>query len=249
VLGDAGSHLKGIMPALANGGWFDAMDIHYWSGGAHYQLENLDKVRAGLDANGYAGAGIWMCEFGSARNIAQGPAPAQTASEQARWLVKAMVANRAAGVTRILWNNLVGWTNFGGDPKSQFNFMGLVSSGAASGDDPSMLGKETVAYYAFERLVVETDTGVAKLEGEMPGMPAGVRAFQWSPNGGGHPFFIAWTDQGTMQAGFPCPTPGAKVVTLVPDDNGTFTESLVASSGGLVLIDVGLDPVLVRPVD
>jgi hypothetical protein len=245
ALGDTGRHQRDIIPLL-DGVPFDAVDVHYWSTADDYLLPVLEPMRRGLDGMGLVHVEIWMCEFGTYTNEPD-RLPPHTDEYQARWLVKAMVANRAGGVRRILWNNLVGWTNFGGDPGSMFNFMGLISSGAASGDRADDLGRERPAYAAFQRLVAETDTDVADLGGPVDGLPGSARAVSFTPRDGGPTFFVAWSDADPATVDLPCPRTAARVSSLVPDEVGLFDETVVPTEGGVVSVELGEDPVLVRP--
>jgi hypothetical protein len=204
-------------------------------------------MRSALDASGRTDTAIWMCEFGTWVHQPRNR-PAQTETEQARWLVKAMIANRAAGASRILWNNLVGWANFGGDAESQFNFMGLVSSGTLSGDGAADLGRERVAYWAYRRLVAETETDVADFAGEpMHDLPTS-RLFQFVRRSDGRTVFVIW-GAGTVEL-HDCQGARVLVVNLVPDADGHFQETTHDCVGNSVAIDFSEpDPILARGTD
>ncbi|MBI4705286.1 MAG: hypothetical protein HY744_29615 [Deltaproteobacteria bacterium] len=248
VLGDTAEHTAKIVPLLAGGGYFDAVDTHYWSAAQNgYQPPPLPKLRQVLDEGGYASAEIWMCELGTHRNKPD-QQPPQTAEEQARWLVKAMVANRAAGVSRILWNNLVPWINFMGQPGSWYNFMGLISTGEASGDAASELGKPVTAYHSYARLIAKTDSEESVLVGEQPVSAKDGRLFAFEPRGGGERFYVAWSDGSPATIELPLSGPAAEVSSLVPDEGGKFLAQNLEAKDGKVAVDLGADPMLVEPV-
>jgi hypothetical protein len=245
VLGDMGRSQRDILPLISDVD-FSAVDVHYWSTDATYQFPMLEMMRSGMDTWGLADVEIWMCEFGTYTNQ-PGRLPPHTDAYQARWLVKAMVANRAAGASRILWNNLVAWTDFGGSSDSQFNFMGLISTGEDSGDEAADLGRERPAYFAFQRLLAATGTAAAELVGEVEGLSEPARAVAFAPRDGSPTIHVAWSDGATTSIDLPCSLASARVTTLVPDEAGVFEESVVPAAGGLVSLELGEDPVLVEP--
>jgi hypothetical protein len=246
VLGDLGEHLAEVVPRLA-GVSFDAVDIHFWCmrEPCAYQYPKLASVRSLLDANGHPATEIWMGEFGSWVNGAKG-LPTHSAEDQARWLLKAMVANRAAGVSRILWNTLAPWTNFAGSADSPFNFMSLLSNGTASGDPADDVGRERIAYQAYRRLIAETSPRAARLVGELPAPATSVRAFRFEGLGGGSSRTLLWSDAGEQSATLSCASASVQVQGLVPSSSGEFPEAQTqACSGGSLQLQVGLDPLLV----
>lgn len=247
VLGDMGRAQRDILPLIVDVD-FAAVDVHYWSTAEDYQLPFLEMMRRGLDTAGLGHVEIWMCEFGTYTNH-PGRLPPHTDAYQARWLVKAMVANRAAGAERILWNNLVAWTSFGGDPDSQFNFMGLISTGEASGDEASEVGEERPAYFAYQRLIEATGTAAAALVGEVVELPAPARAVAFEPRDGSPIIYVAWSDGGDVTVDLPCPLASARVTTMVPDAAGVFEETTVPASTELVSVELGEDPVLIEPTE
>lgn len=245
VLGDVGEQFPQILPLLKDGGHFDAVDMHFWCTRApcDYERPNLAKLRQLLDANGYQQAEIWMTEFGTWVNSAQ-DLPLHTAEDQARWLVKAMIANRAAGVRLILWNNLVPWTQFNGNPDSVYNFMGLLTNGLASGDAAGDVGQRRVSYHAYQRLILETDTSVARLIGELS-HGAGARAFNFSRLTDDSQLIIAWSDDGARTIQLPCDGDPALVTNLIPSATGDFQQSPLPCIGSSLNLELSVNPLLV----
>lgn len=173
--------------------------------------------------------------------------PEHTAEDQARILVKALLANRALGATRILVVNLVSWSDFAGDPQSLFNFMGLISSGTDSGDDASDLGHERIAYYSFRRLVAATETDVAELVGVRTDVDAPAVVVELRRRSDDRAIFVAWSDGAETPLELPWSAPDARVTDLVPDAAGDFTASTESAAGDRLSLTVGQDPLLVEP--
>ena len=246
LLGDLGPHMKDVLPLLNDGGPpFHAADVHFWGNINMYEMKNLTKIREGLDKSGHASAEIWMTEFGThAGKPDKGPEQDQT--DQARWLVKAMVSNRAQGVSRILWNNLVAWTAFKENPASVFNFMGLVSNGASSGDPVEDLGKKRLSYYAYERLIAATGTKHATLIGEVASVPEPARAFEFHRSETMTPVYVVWSDGTDTEVSLAFSDVEARVVGLVVGEDGVHPEQTVQSTDGLVTVTATADPAIVE---
>ncbi len=246
VLGDVGEQFPKILPLLKDGAHFDAVDMHFWCTNTPcaYENPNLAKVRQLLDASGYQQAEIWMTEFGTWVNSAEG-LPLHTAEDQARWLVKAMIANRAAGVRLILWNNLVPWTRFGGDPNNVYNFMSLLSNGPASGDAVGDVGRRRVSYHAYRRLIAETDNRTTQLVGELPLSTSGVRAFNFSRLADDAQRIIIWSDDGAKTIQLPCDGASVQLTNLIPSAAGDFQQSPLPCVDSKLTLEVSDDPLLV----
>ncbi len=73
-----------------------------------------------------------------------------TEKDQAAFLIKGYAYNMAHGVFLINWNNLVEWNNFGGNPKSIYNFMGLIADGVNG--DPIPAGTTRLSYYTYKKM-------------------------------------------------------------------------------------------------
>lgn len=246
VLGDTGKHVKQIIPLLAGADWFDAVDTHFYPAGEDYLSPAVPGIRQILDANGYKNAEVWLGEIGFYLH-APNNLPARTASEQARVMVKAMVVNRALGAARLLLVNLVSWSNFSGDPQNLFNFMGLISSGADSGDRSADLGRERIAYYSYKRLIAATETDVAELIGPRGNPTDSLRVIEFRRHVDGQAFFIAWSDGIDASLSLPWNAPHAVVTNLVPNMKGEFTENIVNSKDDSLSVAVGQYPLLIEP--
>lgn len=124
----------------------DAFDIHHWGRANQYKLPNIEQMQTLLASNGYYDAQIFMLECGTFCGTVSGRTQDET--DQACYLVKSYIYNIAHGVSLILWNNLVDWYAFGGDQKSQYNFMGLITDGM-NGDPLTDMGIPRMAYACY----------------------------------------------------------------------------------------------------
>lgn len=122
----------------------------------------------------------------------------------------------------------MGWTNLGGSADSQFNFMGLISTGEASGDEAGELGRERPAYFAYQRLIAATGAAAAALVGEVEGLA--------SPS-----IHVAWSDEASVTVDLACPAPSARGVAslleltrslLLIHDTGPVVKSAATSCSG-----------------
>lgn len=245
VLGDTGRHVKQIIPLLAGGDWFDAVDTHFYPAGEDYLSPAVPGIRQILDANGYKDVEVWLGEIGFYVH-APNNLPSHTPEDQARIMIKSMLTNRALGAAKLLLVNLVSWSNFGGDPQSIFNFMGLISSGADSGDRSADLGRERITYHAYKRLIAATETDVAELIGPRGNPTDSLRVIEFRRRVDGQAFFIAWSDGVETPLNLPWSAPRAIVTNLVPDTKGNFTENIASIKDGLLSIAVSRDPLLIE---
>lgn len=247
VLGDLGPHLRDVLPRLPADIPVHAVDLHYWPDRVEqYEHPALGMLRTSLDAGGRADTEIWMTEFGVHVNQ-PGRLARHTAEQQAAWLVKAMLWSRARGVGRILWNNLVAWTDFNGDPESRFNFMGLVSGGASSGDPAEALGQERLAWFTYQRLIAATGTRNAELIGAVDGLPGDARVVELRRLADDAPIYVGWSDSGGATVELPCPAATADVTDLVPAADGRFAPEAVPAEDGRVSVALGVSPRLIEP--
>jgi predicted transcriptional regulator with HTH domain len=72
----------------------------------------------------------------------------QSEAEQASGLLKIYIYGLAIGIDKIFWNGLIELHNFAGNPKSSFNFYGLVNNPANDGKSHKKL-----AYYTYKKMV------------------------------------------------------------------------------------------------
>ena len=248
VLGDTGTSTLAVITALGGEGVFDAVDVHYYPRDLAPVPPMLALLREALDEQGYAAAEIWMTELGTWVNQPPPPPdvpliPLQTEADQARFLVQAMLGNRALGVSRVLWApGLVAWSGLG-----LFDYMGLVTTGADGGDDAADVGRERIAYQAYRRLIAETETDVADLVGLRAGSTPALAVVELRSRADGQAFFVAWTDGASSSLELPWSAPQARVTNLVPDASGRFTESTVTATGGLLSVALDQDPYLIQP--
>ncbi len=196
VLGHLGSHLSAVVAALQDQGAFDAVDVHvtdYGAAGAAEGLPEGPAIRELLDRNGYSSAALYSLVQSTYAGQPRPDLAVRAEADQAAWLVRSLVGARAAGATRVLWAGLVDWYNYGGDPQSPMNGVGLIDDGAGPGADPARLGTPRAAFYALQRLVQTTDERHARWLGPVAELPAEVRAYAFSDRHSGLRRVVAWT--------------------------------------------------------
>lgn len=172
-----------VILEMKNKNLFDYSDTHYWSNKNNYKIPITD-MRTILDASGYDYVKIVSLEHGTWMGH-----PSPTEKEQAGYLIKSYAYNIAQGVSVINWNNLVEWSNYGGNPRSIYNFMGLIADG--QNGDVLGAGVPRLAYYTYKLMV-------DKLEGSDWG---NIETVQESDNvyiykftKQGKPIWVAWND-------------------------------------------------------
>lgn len=233
--------LTQVLEALNGGGWFDAVDLHHWGRAQDVAMTALPAVRAALDAAAYPLAQIWSCEHGTWVGRPTGQ-PYQSEEDQAVSLVQRVVVNRAAGLAKLFWNNLMEWTSFGGDPGSIFNGMGLIGDGVGREEDPCGLDRPRIAYYTYRTLARATDHPAVPLPPWEPSSGAYIYPYEalWGP------VYVAWSDASNTEVSLLCPSGRCEVTGLIGDELGHQERHFVeADEQGNVRVTLGPHPVMV----
>lgn len=237
--------LETAIRELAPSRVIDAIDIHHWGKARDWQMTALPSARALLDALGRQDAQIFSCEHGTWAGNPAGE-PVQTEEEQAVSLVKRYVFNLASGLDKLFWNNLMEWDQFGGNPGSIFNSMGLVSDGQYSGDAPDRFNQPRLAYWSYYLLSQHLGNDIRLGKRVDAGSPD-IFVFRY-PGGGGRGLrFVAWSEKG--QAVVKIREPGFsgvafKLVQAGPEPAGRF--GVRAGVDGVFEMAVDGVPVLVE---
>ncbi|MFZ2969787.1 MAG: hypothetical protein WA063_01420 [Minisyncoccia bacterium] len=175
---------KEVIPKMKNKNLFDYVDTHYWNSRSNYKIP-VGEARSVLDSNGYLNATMVALEFGTwAEMSGRG-----TEKDQANYLIKGYAYNIAHGFALINWNNLVEWNNFGGKPKSIYNFMGLIADGLNG--DPVPAGTKRISYYTYKKMVEileGSDWGNIQTIQESNGI------YIYKFTNQGKPIWVAWND-------------------------------------------------------
>lgn len=158
--------LEQVIEQLAPGHEFDVIDLHHWGTADDWQMKALPAYRGLLDSLGLTDVETWSCEHATWVGTPTGQ-PTQSEDDQARSLVKRYVWNRAHGLDKLFWSQLMDRYRFQGEPGSIFNSLGLVSDGQNSGDSPDRLNTERIAYWSYRLLTTHTDVMAATQVGEM----------------------------------------------------------------------------------
>lgn len=158
--------------------------------------------------------------------------PPQTFTDQARSLVYRYVVNRALGVKRILWNNLVSWRCLAGICGGHFDLMGLLSNGYGPGENMADIGKPHPAFYTYRMLVERTEGTVAEQLGQMATGDASVHAYAYRNRKSGKTGFVVWSDTAKLMS-LEFPGGGARLTSLITDSDGApvRSESLAVADG------------------
>lgn len=145
------SSFKEVISKLKGKKVFDSIDLHYWETAKEYKIPQLDELRSLLDSNGYSEARIFSLENGTYIHEPE-IFPTQSEKDQATYLIKSYCYNLSHGVSLIAWNNLIDWANYGGNQRSIYNHMGLISDGENQ-ESQQTLGVPRLSYYTYKLMV------------------------------------------------------------------------------------------------
>lgn len=237
--------LVDVIEQLAPAREFEVIDIHHWGVAESWKMTALPAYRRMLDDLGLFDVEIWSCENGTWAGYPAGQ-PGQSEIDQARSLVKRYVWNRAHGLDKLFWNNLMEWSNFGGDAGSVFNSMGLVSDGRQSGDPPDRLNTERIAYWSYRLLAEHTDVYSATQTGQMGLTDGNLYGYEYRRVDDGRALYVLWRENGSVTVNLRISGESVHVTNLVPDRFGNTEETGIPASNGEVTLTVGLDPLLIE---
>ena len=174
--------------------------------------------------------------------------PAQTETDQARSLVYRYAANRAAGVTHIMWNNLAAWRCFGNRCGGIYDLIGLVHDNNGPTDTPENLGEPRLSWHTYQRLAARTDNPFAENTGEYDTGDPLAHAFSYRRIADGATGYVAWSDAPTE---VDLPIAGATqalIEALITDVDGMpLREELVPVDGPAATVLLDADPVWIAP--
>ncbi len=172
--------------------------------------------------------------------------PAQSLEQQARSLVQRYVVNRDGGVSLILWNNLVGWHEFGGRFGGVYDRMGLVSGGFLELETTADRGKPRPAWFAYRLLASKTDETQAERLGPVD-VPGGY-ASAYRNRETGAVGWVAWSNGGTISFGQEIAAPSVRVTGFVTNESGIpLREETVSAEGGAFAVTLDANPVWLEP--
>ncbi len=217
--------LQNVVQQLGPDREFDVIDLHHWNPAGGWRMTALGTWRSVLNAAGATHARIWSCEHGTWVGTPTGQLT-QTEEDQARSLIKRYVWNRANGLDKLFWNNLIDWYAFAGSSTIMFNSMGLVSDGQFSDDSPERLNTERVAYWAYQRLAANTDNGIASLAGSVTGVhnETDLFAYKYVKAADGADVYIIWSESGNPSVSFNVPGKLYRVINMITDRFGNILE-------------------------
>jgi hypothetical protein len=172
--------------------------------------------------------------------------PAQSLEQQARSLVQRYVVNRDAGVSLILWNNLVAWHEFGGQFGGVYDRMGLVSGGFLEFETAADRGKPRPAWFAYRLLASKTDETRAERLGPVD-LPGGY-ASAYRNRETGVVGWVAWSNGGTISFEQQIAAPSVRVTGFVTNESGIpLREETVPAEDGAFAVAVDANPVWLEP--
>lgn len=238
-------------------GVVNAVDLHDWNDAAHWQMTNLTAARAWLDANGLESVAIVSGENATHVGTATAPqqivATAQSLADQAAFLVKRVVWNRANGLDKLFWSLLVDRHEFMGDPTSFFDSIGLVGDGEANAEPvpagaTSGFGARRPSYWALKLLAESTDATVARQLGSLELTDDATRwVYAYERLDDGRRVYVLWTDGSTQELTVPIVATRARVINAArADEAGTFVDAdELTAADGVVKVAVDGEPRLV----
>ncbi len=245
---------------IAAGVPFDAVDIHNWApyddnGVPGFPMEEVEDCRAFLDSRGLYDVEIFTCEngtwFGCPVKPSGEPEPEQTEQEQARFLAQRIVYSPSVGLDHFLWNNICEWYNFGGNPNSIYNCMGLVSDGAQDGDVAERLNTERICYWTYKMLAEALDKPANSFVGRMSFTVDNNRyGYEYEETETAIHKYVLWSWIGDQDITFTVPEENYRVTNLITDRYGNILEQYyLTASDDQLTISVGEDPLLIQPVE
>ena len=242
------SFFTNIIEQLAPKKEFDAVDLHHWQDYTDWKMDVLPYLRDRLNLLGMTNAQIWSCENATWSGMAD-YLPTQTQEQQAESLVKRCVWNRANGLDKLFWSQLVDGYMFQGSGGSMFNSLGVISDGQGGGDTTNEFDVARLSYFAYQLLAAKTDNAVARQKGVVSGVHDETNTYAYayerlSDTGG---VYVVWNQVGTRTVTLPVTGGVYYVRDMITDSSGRplYEETKKPSLGGISLT-LSSHPLLVQ---
>lgn len=144
-------YIKAVLEA-GGGDYFDIFAFHFFGKvGDYTDLKNSFSIYKNiLKSYGYEKS-FWITECATYDGKPAGgrkELPEQSEKQQAVELVKRYIYALSLGIKKLFWNLIVERHNFGGQPNSYFDHVGLVNNPLNDGQSHKKL-----AYYAYKKMV------------------------------------------------------------------------------------------------
>lgn len=250
--GTDGQHIsqdmKDIIDGLVAAGVpFDVVDMHSWGPYFAWKMPDVEDAREFLDSRGLTDVEIWSGENGTWVGKPKGSSKFQTEADQARFLVKRYAYGPAAGLSKILWNNLCEWKDFMGSSTSIYNSMGLVGDGQCNGENPYRLNEPRIAYYAYAMLATAIDRPENEFVGEMTITDHNnLYGYEYVEKDSNRHKYIIWAESGEESVKFNVNSPSVLVTNLITDMDGHIQyQERIKAINGEISLTVDEDPLLV----
>ena len=238
---------------------FDYVDVHYW--GAYfgkagtvrgYKTPQLNEIRQFLNSEGYSGVGITMLESGTwvhQPKIEGNLLDDQSEKDQANYLIRNYIYSFANGVSLINWNNILDWSDYGGDEGSIYAHMGLISDGYNQ-ETLDTVGIPRLSYYTY-KLMTEKVEGCDWDNIQTIQEKDNIYIYKFTKQG--KPIWVAWGDYSKI-INLKVNSDKVTITTVIPDaENGaritkeaTFKTEVKKVNQGSVSISLGPEPVYVE---
>lgn len=216
---------------------FEIVDVHNWVLASQYKMNVLSAYRNLLNSKGYSNVKIWSCENGT-YCYQPSTLPFQSQDEQAASLIKRYVWNFANGLEKLMWNNLMEWYQFGGNPSSIYNSMGLIGDGQLNNEPANELNFKRKSYYSYKLLASTIDSYYATIisNNVFHNESNGNYGYIYQDKNTGNHFDIFWTDNDSATYNFTT-TSNYQLTEMIPFDNvGNFnTLSFTAGTHNITI--------------
>ncbi len=228
-----------------------AIDIHHWGAAGLWKMKMIPAYQELFKSLNMEHVKIWSGEHGTWEGK-PGEYPLQSEEEQASSLIKRYVYNLNNGVDKIFWNNLMDWHNFGGNPDSIYNSLGLITDSKSSGEVKNRFNKPRISYWCYAALSKLIDAHRAEPLGPISDLePAtDVWGYAYKLKSTNKEFYILWAAEEGTRVSFEAASHVKTRQNMIPDNTGKYKGSQSLSTGGKKLsFVIGSDPVLISDMD
>ncbi|MBU2578199.1 hypothetical protein KKA69_05250 [Patescibacteria group bacterium] len=226
---------------------FDVVDYHNWGRVENWKMDTVAEIRSFLDERGLIETQIWSGENGTWVGNPTSQSIVQSEREQAIFLAKRFSYGPSVGLSQIMWNNLIDWYNFDGDPNSIYNSMGLIGDGALNDEDPDRINIPRIAYYTYAMLASVIDKPENRFVRQLTFTnEPDIYGFEYEELTTGRKKVVLWSESGSSTVTISVNSNLIQVTNLITDLGGNIREQYTLPAvAGSVIITVDEDPLIV----